>query len=1107
MPPEKLAPVVSLPKAFDRSPVHATNRNAGASSTQLEADADLATMRYIRVCKAASVVPTPSVLTMAQTHKISGDGEGLVDDDLCAFATMVRSLDHVESVDLTGNALLSDRALVTFLRKLFGRPASSSLTWLSLEGCKGAARGAIDTTVALLSEPQGLFNLVHVNLSGIAIAATSQLAMCKAVAEHHQLRSVHLADIGLGLHPAAKLCVTSLLVAERLEELDLGWNCFASDVFEALGQHVAEHKSLTKLHLASCAAVTATGHSGESPVTWFLECLSRDRTLTALDVSLNRIDYRGALVLEDALEYHKGLTELRLGQNPLGVGGMRSFLRLLSRDSSGLKHFECAQCDGRGAANEGATGERAFNATDPSGRYTLSLSNPYHRTVLRMLYKACERFDLSPEKAFFDLEYHPQGPSASGKDSKHSDKHGGYKHPREKDKYGVWCVPGCGALTLNFSIVEVLSTVFSIENLGKAARQPDQPKSRSVGGCGQAGLAAPSNANLRISWLHRDAVVRDNTLQPVAARFTERYMASVRFMPSFRKVVPLLAQWQSLKGQPREQQLLLDALSHDFLLTFAHIHQFCRVRSRTVDVLSKLLPCMEGGPVQLYLAMTIPGKLDDFLKVYNNCQRLFHFNPENPTARYRLDLGNTADYAVGESLVLIDRWEAVMARKKGCVDMSQRGNWSNFRNIMYQNHEIASVADFQLPSHDTIEFDFVSWRRPPPHARVLQDECWEQVMLMLTMSECKPDAKVKALSSISDQLFLKALQLRELLSAFEEAENHVEVMCLFLLRLGDPQNTKVVRARLNEAERKMITHRMGILTVYPFVQPEQYKFDSKLSIYEDRMAVALTFSFAVREGMHNIQELSLILPDGKHYPFLQGAPPSWEKYEVVPTEGVFHCKYKCSPEDRRLAIRKEFAFKYAGWDSSGVDANTMWWSDLNEAPDPVLYFLYYCMKQFKDMDTPFRTICGSGPMTLDMFKRQMASWGWDKFKKNPTWVTQVFRYLDPDSGGEVTREEWGAVEQLFKELQLTILEFLQHLNRTFMGNFGMAWDEIDADGSDSIDFEEWEEATKYICFFGAAVPIFYFLADDNDMIGRKAWSRLPELWADRHDLRQKIRGG
>ena len=45
-----------------------------------------------------------------------------------------------------------------------------------------------------------------------------------------------------------------------------------------------------------------------------------------LDISLNKIDFRAALVIEDALENRKSLTELDISHNPLGFLGMRNML-------------------------------------------------------------------------------------------------------------------------------------------------------------------------------------------------------------------------------------------------------------------------------------------------------------------------------------------------------------------------------------------------------------------------------------------------------------------------------------------------------------------------------------------------------------------------------------------------------------------------------------------------------------------------------------------------------------------------------------------------------------------------------------------------------------
>ena len=75
-------------------------------------------------------------------------------------------------------------------------------------------------------------------------------------------------------------------------------------------------------------------------------------------------------------------------------------------------------------------------------------------------------------------------------------------------------------------------------------------------------------------------------------------------------------------------------------------------------------------------------------------------------------------------------------------------------------------------------------------------------------------------------------------------------------------------------------------------------------------------------------------------------------------------------------------------------------------------------------------------------KAVVEKWGWDKFKKNPDLIKQVFRYLDPDGGGEISRKEWDTLRQVFNELTLSILEFLQFVDRIF-GDFDLAWQAMD----------------------------------------------------------------
>lgn len=209
----------------------------------------------------------------------------------------------------------------------------------------------------------------------------------------------------------------------------------------------------------------------------------------------------------------------------------------------------------------------------------------------------------------------------------------GYRHPKSKDEDEVWQVPTSGLIRTRFSIDDALVDAFG-----------DDCLDRPVG-------------NSRI-----------------ATNYLKAHLAKTKFQPSFRKIVPLLAQFRGLCDQPQERRLILDALSRDFWLDFPHIHQLCKVRSDLVDVLTRLGQCVFGSAIHQWLAMTCMSlTFSEFLRVYRKCEPLLSFNAENPTGHYKLNLGSAADYSVAESLRLLDRWEAVITRHRGCEDLSMHG--------------------------------------------------------------------------------------------------------------------------------------------------------------------------------------------------------------------------------------------------------------------------------------------------------------------------------------------------------------------------------------------------------------------------------------------------
>jgi len=79
-------------------------------------------------------------------------------------------------------------------------------------------------------------------------------------------------------------------------------------------------------------------------------------------------------------------------------------------------------------------------------------------------------------------------------------------------------------------------------------------------------------------------------------------------------------------------------------------------------------------------------------------------------------------------------------------------------------------------------------------------------------------------------------------------------------------------------------------------------------------------------------------------------------------------------------------------------------------------------------------------------------------------VRDVFRYLDPSGEGLISHNEWRVLDQIFKEVQLCIKEFVQFCERTFGISWPKIWNAIDVDGSGEINAEEWKDIVRAMDF-------------------------------------------
>jgi hypothetical protein len=645
----------------------------------------------------------------------------------------------------------------------------------------------------------------------------------------------------------------------------------------------------------------------------------------------------------------------------------------------------------------------------------------------------------------------------------------GYQHPAGKDEFGVWQVPTTGLLSFNFNIQEAMAKVCGVE---------DEHGSNS---------------------------------QEIATNFIHKWNELVRSRPGFRKTIPLLVHFCQWRKSEHEQALILEALSLDFVLDFAHVQQLHKSRAQTVKVIPRLAHCLNTLHDR-FLTMVQTPNIDEFVKTHDECRNFFAFNAENPTAQYKLDLGKPADYSVFQMLGVLDRWEALGARQRGLVDQSRLGNWTGMRHAEYADQDIKYINDIHLPKFNTLKLFYSGWRRPPSDAIPVSNELWQNVLTELLLSPCRTADKLAALHCVSHQLYIDCSQLRELLSSFYCSADRSTAISTFTFRLTDPQNMKIIRSRLGDAQEKLaIISKLGLLACFPFFQPEEACLCMDLSTNEGRIAASILLQLAFSEGggqLKNIREPELKKPDGTMYDFVMGVSPSWTNASDLPPAGLFSLRYVCAPDDRKVSYRHQLARKYGSWRVAD-DAAICWWSALSEAPDSVLTLLYYILRDpsLKSLSDCWKKLddFGMDRITLHTFRGKMEKWRWKEMQSEDK-SKEVFRFLDSDGRGDIGASEFHILHQLLRELELSILEFLQYLDRTFGGNFAMAWEELGGAGDGLIDFDEWTECIQDIGYFGEGTPIFNYACNSRRLIDKEGWRKLMDLWQNRVALRNKIFG-
>jgi len=792
----------------------------------------------------------------------------------------------------------------------------------------------------------------------------------------------------------------------------------------------------------------------DTPMSLFLETLSREKGLTKLDVAMNRINHQTFLIIEDSLDSHPKMQELIVSNNALGVHGVRSALRLMSRSTNDITKMNLEGCFTGviGAGGEGS--EAVFSASSPGGRHVLFLDRACHRSLLRMLYRIADKFGLSADEAFSNVAYTPV--SAAGKAT---GKVGPFSHPAQEAD-GVRTVPVSGRLEL------VLNMQRCIEKAISGLEDED------------------------------------------CEGFLTQYFQIVRYEPGWKKAIPILANWKMIQQSMLQQQVFLDSLAKDFCLTVPRLAQMCASnRLFAKDIVWRMMPCVPYDAASRFLGHMLAPSLGDFLWTHQRMQALLTFNAGNPTGHYTLSLDNCCDYAVAERLLLLDRWESAIDSRGQYFDTSKWANRSHFRNELHRKQPIikdgiASMAEWTMPESGELEFDYVTNRRPKVSDQAASDKVWDKVLISLfdAKDALEGGALMQVVRRISHNIWLTSMHMRKMLGYFTIEEHRAECFVIFFFRIVDICNAKIFSCRFSRQEEVVkLQERLGYVSFFPFLQPENVNFSLDFAYHDQRLCANLLVTLAFKEKQENLRNPQFYNADGSVDPVIRshGVPAGWQFFDKMPKQGRFVCHYVCAPEDRKYEPRRKSAETYGHYTVRTSEADVKWWTGLLEVPDDVLRLMEFIINNYNNVEEVFTVIDGAdgnGQISLQEMTDGLKKMKFRKFegKDERDRIMSVFRHLDPGGEGSISRKEWDVLSQLWREFDLSIREFVQFMVIAFGEDLDSCWDVLDPMDTGTLNLEQWLAAVADIGFTGPA-EIVYALLDSSDD-GEISYDEFSKLW-------------
>lgn len=559
---------------------------------------------------------------------------------------------------------------------------------------------------------------------------------------------------------------------------------------------------------------------------------------------------------------HPALTELNVSQNPFGLAGMSSILHLLLRSQGGggpnggasLRFCICDGCFQ--AAEEKEVSHSSMNA--------YSVGRLGGRYELNLAYPHDRAVLRMLYKA---TERLGMSPNVAFQEVVARPE---YNHSKSVGE-GRWQPPTSGSFAATFSF--------------DLASEDSVKKSRFVG---------------VDEWSFR-ALLR-------------AHAARTKLRPGRRQMLALLSWWRATTTV-KDKVALASALAVDVSLPAAFIWELCRGENREVigDVLWRLLPCLGDDEAERYLALLMLPGIPAALEVVRHGEPFLWWNPENPSGRYRLKLDSPIHYAVADAFMVLESWEVGLSRRRGRVDTAEFEGYSCFRNELYEEQPPpVPLRRWRFQRSGWLQFDYSTSKRPPVNAATLTNDKFSVLLRELAASELSSSDQLAALRRVSHQFFLSSVQLEDMMHTISDLIPEVVQMLFF--RLTDVQNVTMHEIDALDQCRQ----RLGHVNLFPFMQPEDSRFELDFKFNDQRLAANLLLDLASKENMQLEDFVFEPAPAGDEDEDEDEEPPAeppkqWLNIKEMPIAGKFFARYPRSVPKRNLKARMTYLQSHGLW--------------------------------------------------------------------------------------------------------------------------------------------------------------------------------------------------